>query len=380
MWLDNKKLNFILKVILFFFGMNIFHVGQLLIPIACLVVFISNKYVFKVKNIKTFILLCIFSLSFMFFSRKMGAYCVVGIFLPMAYYIGSNINESNDNVKEIIYTIALGMATHVLLNFVYDLSLFGLETFSKKSHYDIWLKEVIPATTTTSNCVFIISCVYYALLYENNKKNKILLLLFLLLNMLYNFGLGRRTPVLMLLISFFSSFVFDLLFSIKTEKQNRNIKIFILTTCICLSVFVLLYFFDIFNIKAIISKSKLYAKFFNEGLNAGRLEIINNAIKLIPEYIWGGQQISNSLNIAVHDLWIDTYDLGGIIPCAMIVYYSLYMLFHGIKKIIINRDKKICVLFFTFIVCVSLEMIIEPVMSSLTILLISVVIVSSSYE
>ena len=69
----------------------------------------------------TFIVLCLFAVSFYAFSYKMGFYSVMGFTLPMAYYIGSNIKDpSEENIKKIIYLFAISMGIHVILNSIIE--------------------------------------------------------------------------------------------------------------------------------------------------------------------------------------------------------------------------------------------------------------------
>ncbi|MBQ2582778.1 MAG: hypothetical protein II577_02635, partial [Erysipelotrichaceae bacterium] len=90
-WSENKVINLAVNVLLFLIGINFLHYGQLILPVICLLLFIDNKLQFKVNSPMTFIVLCLFAISFYAFSYKMGFYSVMGFTLPMAYYIGSNI-------------------------------------------------------------------------------------------------------------------------------------------------------------------------------------------------------------------------------------------------------------------------------------------------
>ena len=118
MWSNKKYINIIINVLLFLMSVNFLHYGQFILPIICLILFIDNEFKFKVSNIKLFILFCLFGITFCLFSYKLGFYCVMGFCFPMAYYIGSNLKDVNEeNIKKIIYIITLGMCVHVILNF-----------------------------------------------------------------------------------------------------------------------------------------------------------------------------------------------------------------------------------------------------------------------
>ena len=100
-WSDNKYINLCINILLFMLGINFLHYGQLILPIICFLLFVDNKLKFKVNNPITFVVLCLFGISFYAFSYKLGFYSVMGFTCPMAYYIGSNMKHpSEDNIKK----------------------------------------------------------------------------------------------------------------------------------------------------------------------------------------------------------------------------------------------------------------------------------------
>ena len=196
MWSEKKAVNISINVLLFLLAINIFHYGQLCLPIICLILFVDNKFRLNIKDIKIFLLLCLFAISFFAFSYKLGFYSVMGFCLPMAYYIGSNLKEANEeNVKNVIYILAFGMATHLILNFILEICFWYDRIwylFDKPMHYDIWLFQILKpsdaewgfkvglienvifksvrTTGTSMNYLMICSCAYYLLFHEKNEK------------------------------------------------------------------------------------------------------------------------------------------------------------------------------------------------------------------
>ena len=138
MWSIKKDVDDTIIVLLFLTAINFLHLGQLILPLICIYVFISNGYKFKVNNIVTFLLLCLFGITFFVFSYKLGFYSIMGFCFPMTYYIGSNIKKTDEkNVKRIIYLIAFSMALHICLNFVVDVVVDGADFFNSINHYDV---------------------------------------------------------------------------------------------------------------------------------------------------------------------------------------------------------------------------------------------------
>lgn len=382
MWSNKKEVNIAINILLFLLAINIFHYGQFILPIICLILFIDNKFKFNVCNIKIFILLCLFGLTFFLFSYKLGFYSVMGFCIPMAYYIGSNIKEpSEDNIKKIIYIIAFGMASHVVLNFIYELSIDGFTYLNSFTHYDIWLQGKVQETLTAVNYMFLTACTYYLAIYEKNRNNKITGLIMLIIIFIYNIFLGRRTPVLMLGISIIVSLLLDLFVLNKNNVNKKTIYVLLLAILAPILLMIIVYLFNLFGLRQWIRGLKIVSKFLWVGLKSERLELFINGLKLMPYHLWGGQEISNSVGIYIHDLWMDTYDYAGIVPYVLLIIYSIYYLINMIKlvknKNISNNYKLLFIVL--FIVCF-LQLCLDPIMTGSSIFLICVVIIGTCFE
>lgn len=378
MWSKNRTVDITVNILLFCVGLNIFHYGQALLPIICLIIFINNRFKLNINNMTVFIILCAFGLSFFAFSYKLGFYGIVGLCLPMAYYIGSNLKEKSEkNVIKVIYILALGMAFHVILNFGYELILLGSSTFNKIHHYDIWTRKHISSTGTAINYTFLIGVIYYSIFYEKNKLLKYLTIVSFVILFIYNFALGRRTPILMLLISIAISYVLDI-YIYKSRKVNKKlIKIIGIVIVSVIACVVMLYVININDFRTKFIFINLILKFYNFGLNPERLQIFLNGVSLMPKHLWGGQYISKILDSQIHDLWMDTYDYAGIVPFILLIVYSIL----SIKDIVLtinNRINNKC-LFIVLFLCILMQMLLEPVITGSSIFLISTILIISSF-
>ena len=383
MWSNNKKIDAVINVLLFLLGLNFLYIGQYLLPIICLVIFISNKCKFRVNNIKMFILLCIFSLTYWLFSINLGLYGLISFCLPMCYYIGSNLKDKS-KFKYALYSITLGMASHLIVNLVNELIIYYFDLmniFSKSNHIDFWLNKKVNSTLTALNSVFLIGCLYYVMFYEHNKKIKYINVIVYILALFYSFALGRRTTPILILITLFVAFILDI-FLIKHDKLAH--KTVILSTILILFVILLTYIIFINNVFGIYDKliqTRLFQKLITQGLSSGRLDILIQAIKIAPNHLWGGREILNELGSFVHDLWGDIYDYSGIIPYALMIVISIICV-KNIINFLLNKeiDKKTKILVIPWFVCVCLIAFIEPLMSGGTIFLFSSAIVLSMVE
>lgn len=381
MWSNNKKVDALVNILIFLIAINFFHYGQFILPVICLILFVDNKFKFNVNNIKVFVLLCLFGITFFLFSFKLGFYSVMGFCLPMAYYIGSNIkNPSEQNIKKLIYIIALGMASHIILNMVYSRIVVGETFYETQGHYDIWLGSKVSDTATAINFVFITGSIYYVLFYEKNIPIKLIGLAILFIIFGYDMFLGRRTPILMLALVMFFAIAIDMLV-INRNKKNIKILLIVIFSIIALAITgIIIYKYFLSNWgRVLVYYSTLFSKFRREGLSSGRLEVFMNTIKLMPYHIWGGQEITTILEVSPHDLLLDTYDYAGIIPFVLMTIYIIYLIKISIEYIkIIGKDQKVLII--PLILAITLQLCLEPIMSGSSIFLIIVILLASTIE
>lgn len=382
MWSDKKYVNIIIDVLLFLVGINFSHYGQLMLPVICLILFIDNKFRFEVNDIRIFVILCLFGISFCYFAYTDGFYCVMGFCLPMAYYIGSNLKSpSEENIRKLIFLFAFSMGCHVVLNSVFELAVHGTHGFFLSStHYDVWTREKISNTTTAVNIDLLIACLYYLLWHEKNRKTKIACLTVFALAMFYCVVIGRRTPVLLLVILFMFSFIFE---SIVYRKADQRIKkavlISIAAAAAMLIGIILFYSFDLFGCREFLDNLNIIIKFKNGIVDNSRISYYFGAIKLMPKYMFGGRKISSELGGFVHDFGLDIYDYAGIVPYFFIAIYSLCFAYVALK-VFMNKHIDNKAMLLSVFICIIIQMFIEPVMSGSTIFLICSIIIEASIE
>lgn len=392
MWSDNKKIDITINVLLFLMASNFLHLGQLFLPIICLILFIDNKYKIHVNNIKVFVLLCLFAITFCIFSYKLGFYCVMGFCLPMAYFIGSNLKyKTQDNVIKIIYILAFGMATYLILNLLLELYFWHDNLsymFNKPSHYELWLyilkypvenvKDIKVNTTGMSiNFLFISSMIYYVIKYEKEKRIKLLVIVLFLLSSIYCIALARRTTLIMFIISMLFSVFFDVIF-IKKHKAMNFSKISLSIICI-LIIIIIIYFNNFLNVKNIFDNLMIVKKIRQIGFSTYRLQIFFNNFKLYPKYMWGGRKISDFTGYLTHNLWGDIYDYAGIIPYLLSIVLTILTIIK-IIKLLSNKNINIItkLLYSVILINMCLIMFVEPIMTGMSIFMISSVLVLST--
>lgn len=364
----NKYIDIVIKVLLFMMAVNVFHYGQLILPVICLIIFIDNRLKFKVNNPYVFILLCLFAVSFYAFSYKLGFYSVMGFCCPMAYYIGSNLRKNDsESIKEILYIFALGMALHIVMNVFYELSIRGWEKLLNSSaHYDVWTRDKMSSTVTATNLMYLIGCSYYLIFYERSKLIKIISGILFVISMAYCLIIGRRTSVLAFIMIFVLSIIFEKIHNPDNRNINKRFFMFIGAVLLLSAVFIVMFILNKNGVKTIFDNVYIVDKFKQSIFDENRIAIYKNAISLLPNYLWGGQHISNAIGIQIHELWLDVYDYAGIVPYLLLLAYT-YFYVRDIYKVY-KKDIKVeyKVLFLAVYLIIAVQMFLEPAMTGIS--------------
>ena len=383
-WSENKYIETLINVLLMLMGINFMHFGQLFLPVVCFLIFIANRFVFKVNKPIVFVILCLFAVSFYYFSYQLGFYSVMGFTLPMAYYIGSNIKEpSFEKVKKIIFLLAFSMGIHLAINFIYNFATRGLERIlHSSSHRDVWVQDIVSSTAMAVDLNILMGSLYYCLFYEKKKAIRYFALSLFVFDMIYCLIMGRRTPLLLLLITFTVVFLYDAFIAKRVSNRVRRVFLCLAGTVLLLFVgFIIAYTNNIGNCREFLDQFYIITKLKNGLIDYTRIEPWLKGVQLMPKYFWGGQKISAELGIQVHELWIDIYDYAGIISYLLMIVYSLCYLGVMIKTIkqrdnVTNRNT----LFIGLFLCIGIQMFLEPVMTGESIFLIVSVIIGSMIE
>ena len=377
---DNRYLNTLIITLLFLVGLNVFHYGQILLPIICLLIFIDNKMQFKVNDPKVFIILCLFAVSFYAFSYELGFYAVMAFTFPMAYYIGSNIREcSCENIKKIILLFAFAMGMHILLDIIYEFSIRDAERIiNSSSHYDIWLKDKIVSTAIAIDLVYLISCVYYLIYFEKNRIVKFLGILLFCIDLIFCLIIGRRTTPLLSVLCLVFSFVYHGYLDRNIKKYiEKGMKLLMAALAVVLLLLGAVYLFN-FDPQ---SDGFYFLYKFRSGLfDQSRIDVFIQTVKLMPYHLWGKQEISSITGLQVHELWLDVYDYAGIVSYLLLHCYTFSYLLNIIRTYKAEFEDRYKVLFMTLFLAIAIQSLIEPLMTGMSIFLIVSIIVGTLIE
>lgn len=300
----------------------------------------------------------------------------------MIYYIGSNMNNSNeDNIKYVIYILAFGMASHVVLNFACDLIVRGIDCFNRNSHLDFWVWDEFPTTQTAILFLFMIGLIYYIFVYEENKKIRTIGIILFVILMIYEIALGRRTTALLMLISNVGAFLIDYFILKNKNKKSRNLLLIGIALILLLGLIGLMTAFNVFGIQERILKIEVVKKFMLFGFESGRVNIFKQAMSLAPQHLWGGKEISDIIEWEIHDLWFDVFDYAGIVPCIILFIHSIMSMFVYVKFYMNNKiDKKFRFLIFILFIGIFIQLLLEPIITGSSIFFLCSMLVFTMIE
>lgn len=378
MWSEKRYVDLIINTLLFLIGINIFHYGQLILPVICMILFADRKLQFYVKSPLTFVVLCLYAVSFYAFSHQLGFYSVMGFCLPMAYYIGSNLKEvSEGNIRKVIYCIAFGMCAHLLLNFYYDYTVLGSELLLRNSHYDFWTRGYVAANTTSVNLIMIISAIYYILFFEKDRRLRITGIVLFFAALSYDLALGKRMPIFIMVLCLVLCVLFDIVF----VQKNKKFILVLVIPALGLILLLVLYFINFLGLKDIMDDIRLVIKIKAGFFDFDRVKILLWALPYFPKYLWGGQKISSAIGIQIHELWLDVYDYAGLPSYILLMIYTFIYLrdiWNVLKKASVSKPFKLLIVSFVF--CAACVMLLEPVMTGSSLFLICVIMIGTMFS
>ncbi len=128
--------------------------------------------------------------------------------------------------------------------------------------------------------------------------------------------LQGRKAILSVLIAFLLTTFFKVI-NIK-KKDGRDFYVFILLLGSFLFVIASGSIFEF-----IIGNFEMFARFKDEGLESGRYQAWADILESMPNYLTGGRAFRISESYA-HNIWLDTFYDGGIIPMVLL------LIFHGL--------------------------------------------------
>lgn len=385
---DSKVENIILNICVLLFGINFLYKCNYIVMGTFVLLLLFKKFKINFGNLITLITLLLFSISWFIFS---DGHEIAGICLPLCYLIGCNIDEHDEKgIVKFILLVAISLALYTTLFFINNAIVNGITNYDVFNQPNIWTGRPLWATNIMLYSSLFYSCFGY-ILFSNNINIKFMLIYFIVfaINAFYALMLSRRAALLMIGLSVVISFMYKLLFDDKNERK-KLLKLLVVVAIIFIFLsFILLisYKNNIFNIKTIIMKTDLYERFIGPMqlwrlfYDSGRSSIRNEFMKYFFDYPWGGSKIHEIIGNYSHDLWLDAYDVAGIIAMILIIA-STVILIVKINNIMKNKNISIGLktLVISLFICVLAQCCIEPIMEACRAYMFGVCMIHGSLE
>lgn len=291
------------------------------------------------------------------------------------YFYGLNTHlltgskkDDSEYLRKVILLIAGCFYIYVLVTIINGV-ISGRFLISRNP-FNIWTGTLRAATHYGTMLVFPVAVSCCGLLLGKRKLTKIVSLLVLLGAVLTCLLTASRTILYMIPIGLIVTVVFSSRFKILKMKKNvlQSIGMFmigIVTFSILIGLFSI---FDLFDIKSKLMETQLGMRIINGDTSKidddPRLQYSLYYITHFSKYIWGGGHFRDEIGNA-HNLWLNTYDIGGIVPFIFLLIYTFSIL-NTLRKLFykkgIEQYLKVLVVV-VYILCL-IQMMLEPILES----------------
>lgn len=377
MWTKSKRMDKFLQILLFLFAIGFMLQGTNIILLFFLILILLDGGKLRFSNgMATFFLLTGFAASYILMMMLYGKRGLLVIGCPVAFYIGLRLKDKTEaGARKVILLLSFGMASHVLLNFAYELVRFGTATFTSARHYDVWSQGVSTATGIMVNGTMLAGLLFYFLYIENRTKIKMAGLISLLILTIYDFILGGRTYLVLLALSMVVGLLLNIMNYGFNSKSFKMIGKILLITGITALALWLFYTWNQQEIDQIFKNSYFYHRFFREGADQVLFDTPRTSRKVIfilnmLNFPFGGNHLASLVGGRAHELWLDTYDEVGILPYVLLIIYTMASVVRLLKVLRSKSfDNEFKVLVGTVEAIILAQFFVEPVLSGAPILL-----------
>ena len=357
--------------------------GTLIAVILLIVIILENHGRITVGSNKSeFVFAILFAITFMLFGIIGGVQTAyIGLLVPIGYCIGTSLKyHRSEDVDNVILLVAFSMNAHLILNLVYEMFRYGLSVRLTAIHYDIWSGMYISSTGAMINATPFLGCVYF-LIFKSNRRNRIIGITLLVINTLYDLIMGGRSFMIILFAGIIIGFLTDTIRSNGFGSAMRKVLITgSIIFIVAFSGYIILRGNSSFQ--SFFRDTYFYKRFFRENayeniMTTGRTNIRDIYLSNMWKYPIGGRKLWGVANQYAHELYLDIYDIGGVVPYFFIILFIIQTIINCFK-FLKNKDiaDKTRVLVICFFACLNLHFFIEPVLSGAPTLLVIYCIVA----
>lgn len=306
----------------------------------------------------------IFSSTYFCYSNSELSILKNVVALPLAFMLGCKIPSHNSSrITFLIVFCSFFMFMHSFLNFAYNYNQHGISVIGMRVSSDFWTGETSSSTGQATKMTPLIACLFYLIFYRKGLIIKLISILAFILIIIFDLALGGRSALALIALGF----VIALIISHYKEKNALIISKLTLMLSLFVGILALAYMTNAFNIQDIFEDSS-----FNQRFNAPGGQNIEDDDRMqrkgiylanLLNFPFGGQNLCYKYGIGhAHDLWLDCFDMAGLIPLICIVIYSITSIIRGIRYFKSpTTGSSHAVLLLTFILLMNVQFFLEPI-------------------
>lgn len=306
----------------------------------------------------------LFLLTFIWSPHFEGSIFKNVIALPIAFMFGASIRYlTPKKITAILLICAIFMSLHAFLNMAYNFKNFGMAAMGMRMSYDFWTGEISSSTGQAAKMTPLIACLFCLIFYNKTILLKITGCIIFILIVLYDLALGGRSALVLIVFGI----IISLLLSIKKEHNFKRTSGLIVGLSILIILFTYAYLINAFDIQGIFEESS-----FNQRFNGAGGQDIREDDRMRRKYIYianlltypfGGQHLCFDEGLGhAHDLWLDSFDMGGLFPFILVVLYSMLSVYRGYKY---YKNPNVApyygVILFSFTILMNIQFFLEPI-------------------
>ena len=237
---------------------------------------------------------------------------------PVCFVIGYCFTERQEGSARksaafltLVVVLAMGNLLHLLLNVLSNIQ------SSNRNLFDFWTNSIRAATSQSALGVGAITVAIAALFTDTSKWKKAVVMVILLITLWCNLFLAGRTLLVIALVTLAAMMLFKF-----RVAPNARVRI-VAWAMAAVALVALIYSTDLFGIKSMVVESNFYNRFFldnsEEITETGRWDRKLEYLRYVLDHPFGGKHLYGLVGGYAHDLYLDTYDEGGIFALIMIL-------------------------------------------------------------
>lgn len=294
------------------FGANAFGRYYLFLPIALALLIVNAlRQLGGIQLDFSFVMLVLFAIAYSLPVLSSPGQDWLNLLYPVAYLVGlvamKTGGDPNTQFRRIVLTVVAGVTLHGVLNAVTNVRSYGWVPV-ERALPDYWTQAPLTATLQATLFIPIVGIAYYGLAMRQQHRSIVAILtaLALIIALAYNLVTASRTIFVVMLLTLVACTL------VPPGRRLPRMAIFA-GTAVAIGG---LYWLDALGIRSLVESSALMGRYSSgEATGFGedpRLERWGYVIHHFWDHMGGGLHFRSEIGY-VHNLWLDAYDVAGIL-------------------------------------------------------------------